>query len=61
MTGQRQMFICNNYRFMGDRGKVGPVENYVENIFRKFENSKKTLRKIWTIVKFLFAMIGNVF
>ena len=57
----RQMFICNNYRFWEDWGKVGPIENYVKNIFKKIENSQKTLRKIWTIIKFLFAMIANVF
>ena len=28
----RQMFIYNNYRFRGDIGKVGLVENYVKNI-----------------------------
>ena len=55
----RQMFICN-YRFRGNWGKVGPIENYVKNIFKKFENSKKTLWKIWTIVKILFAMIANL-
>ena len=33
-----QMFICNNCRCRGDWGKVGPVENYVKNIFKKFEN-----------------------
>ena len=37
----RQMFICNNYRFREDWGKMGPIENCVENIFKKFENSKK--------------------
>ena len=39
--GHRQMFICNNYRFRRDWGKVGPIENCVKNIFKKFENSKK--------------------
>ena len=39
--GHRQMFICNNYRFRGDWGKVGPIQNCVKNIFKKFENSKK--------------------
>ena len=57
----RQMFICNNYRFRGDWGEVNPVKNYVKNVLKKFENSKKTLRKIWAIVKFLIVMITNVF
>ena len=59
--GHHQMFICNNYRFWRDWGKVGPIENCVKDIFKKFENSKKKMRKIWTSVKFLFAMIANVF
>ena len=37
----RQMFICNNYRFRWDWGKMGPIENCVKNIFKKFENSQK--------------------
>ena len=41
-----QMFICNNYRFRGDWGKVGPIENYVKNIFKKFENSKNSAKNI---------------
>ena len=57
----RQMFICNNYRFREGWGKVSLVENYVKNILKQFKNSNKTLRKIWTIVRFLFAMIANVF
>ena len=35
------MFICNNYRFRGDSGRVGSVENYVKNILKKFESSEK--------------------
>ena len=57
----RQMFIRNNHRFRGDWGEVNPVKNYVKNVLKKFENSKKTLRKIWAIVKFLIVMITNVF
>ena len=57
----RQMFICNNDRFRGDWGKMGPIENYVKNIKKKIENIKKALRKIWTIIKLLFAIIANVF
>ena len=41
-----QIFICNNY---------------VKNIFKKFSNSKKILRKLWTMYKFLFTVIANVF
>ena len=55
------MYIFNNYKFRGDLVKVGPIENYVKNILTRFGNSKKTLRNIWTIIKFLFAMIANVF
>ena len=36
--GHRQMFICNNYRFRGHWGKVGPIENCVKNIFKKLKN-----------------------
>ena len=39
----RQMFICNNYRFRGGCDKVGPVENYVKNIFK---NNLKTVKKL---------------
>ena len=54
------MFICNNYRFRGDWGKVGPIENYVKNIlgwgksnfdfFHVFQSEKS---------KLLFEIIAN--
>ena len=39
--GHRQMFICNNYRFRGDWGKVGPSK-IVLNIYLK---NLKTVKK----------------
>ena len=41
-----QMLIRNNCRFKGDSRKVGPFENYVKHIFKKFENLKSSARNI---------------
>ena len=35
------MFICNNFIFREDWGKVGPVENYVKNILKNLKTVKK--------------------
>ena len=42
----REMFICNNYRFRGDWGKVGPVENYVKNILKNLKTKKNFAKNI---------------
>ena len=73
MIDHRQIFICNNYRFRGDWDEVPPPPEIMLNMLimlnyvmlkiylKNLTTVKKTLRKIWTLVKFLFAIIANVF
>ena len=46
---------------IGATGAKWAPSKIVLIIFKEFENSKKTLQQIWTIVKFLFATITDAF
>ena len=52
--------ISNFDENRGERGKMGPLGNYAENILKMLnsKNSKKTHG--WTIVKCLFAIITDL-
>ena len=57
----REMSICNNYKFRGDWGKVEPIENYVKIYLKnlKIRNQFKNIEnKLFSI--FFFSKINRI-